>query len=592
MNNRFLTIEKKLAEPSFRFVASTGPDTLAAAQSKKAKCTQFSEIEIEQDAFVLDVLQFFFDERLEAEQLNDDLRDIAARALWRATEGSEAMDMVPRPPGGRTSFTWLVQQVVQIGFRRAQNKCIYEAVRRTIKLSMRSEYEIAKNIPMSQTAGTRLATSENGLGMIKQFEGFRAQLYNDPAGHCTIGYGHLVHHGPCDGSESEEYRAGISETRATELLRQRLTPFEQTVNDAVTAGLNQTQFDALTCFVFNVGSDAFHKSTLLRKLNQGQYDQVPVELNKWVHGGGKVLPGLVKRRQAEGTLFKDGLYPATAAAQSLAALGIDLSEFEAPYGRQLQTAPDWCQIRHSIIRSAVEVQGDWLTAGGNLMNESNMAVRDMLVMFWRDGVGMSQAQAEATAAISAADHPKQAFWSAAFVSWCVRNAMSNPPPPHNGGFRFHMRHMAYIAQALRNRENNDQTRPFWLFDINDPNIVPEDGDILCLNRDGTSHSYQSIRQDWFVNHPNDVATGSSHSDIVIGHFEDGGRRWIETIGGNVGDTVGSRYYSLDANGRLVDRVQLNGTPIAGRTNVTQAVGGRSPIVFGLIRLTACANFPS
>jgi hypothetical protein len=122
--------------------------------------------------------------------------------------------------------------------------------------------------------------------------------------------------------------------------------------------------------------------------------------------------------------------------------------------------------------------------------------------------------------------------------------------------------------------------------------VPEDGDILCLNRDGTSHSYQSIRQDWFVNHPNDVATGSSHCDIVIGHFEDGGRRWIETIGGNVGDTVGSRYYSLDANGRLVDRVQLNGTPIAGRTDVTQAVGGRSPIVFGLIRLTACANFPS
>jgi hypothetical protein len=152
--------------------------------------------------------------------------------------------------------------------------------------------------------------------------------------------------------------------------------------------------------------------------------------------------------------------------------------------------------------------------------------------------------------------------------------------------------MAYIAGALRNRENNDQARPFWLFDINDPNVVPEDGDILCLNRGGTNHTYQGLRQQWFVNQPNAVATGISHCDIVIGHFEDGGRRWIETIGGNVDDTVGPRYYTLDANGRLVDRVQLNGTPIADQGNVTQTVGNRPPVIFGLIRLTACPNFPN
>ena len=278
-------------------------------------------------------------------------------------------------------------------------------------------------------------------------------------------------------------------------------------------------------------------------------------------------------------------------AHDLRALGLDINDFERPLAGEMQATPiDWCQIRHNIIRSAVEIQGAWLTSGGNLMDESNPAVRDMLIMFWRDGVGMSQAQAEATAAISAQDHPSRAFWSAAFISWCVRNAMPNPPPPHNGGFHFHMRHMTYVADCLRNRENNDNTRPFWLYDINDTNIVPEDGDILCLNRGGNNFSYQSIRQQWFVNNPNAEATGSSHCDIVVGRHEEGGRRWIETIGGNVGDTVGSRYYSIDNNGRLIDQVQLNGTAIRSARNVTQTVGNRHPIVYGLIRLTSCGNF--
>lgn len=77
---------------------------------------------------------------------------------------------------------------------------------------------------------------------------------------------------------------------------------------------------------------------------------------------------------------------------------------------------------------------------------------------------------------------------------------------------------------------------------------------------------------------------------MIGTFQDGGRSWIETIGGNVGDTVGSTYYSIDANGRLVDNVTLNGTTKQGRSDVTQAVAGRAPIVFALIRLSACADF--
>ena len=68
------------------------------------------------------------------------------------------------------------------------------------------------------------------------------------------------------------------------------------------------QFDALVSFVFNVGAGAFGGSTLLRRLNQGEYKAVPAELMRWVNSGGRPLPGLVRRRQAEGVLFSRGAY--------------------------------------------------------------------------------------------------------------------------------------------------------------------------------------------------------------------------------------------------------------------------------------------
>ena len=72
--------------------------------------------------------------------------------------------------------------------------------------------------------------------------------------------------------------------------------------------LAQHQFDALVSFVFNVGGGAFRESTLLRELNAGDYDAVPRELNRWVKAGGRTLPGLVRRRGAEGVLFSRGKY--------------------------------------------------------------------------------------------------------------------------------------------------------------------------------------------------------------------------------------------------------------------------------------------
>ena len=148
--------------------------------------------------------------------------------------------------------------------------------------------------------------SSAGVRVIAGFEGFRSDLYDDAAGHCTIGYGHLVHQGHCDGSETAEFRKGVTRERALELLAEDAASAAAAVNDAVEVPLDQSQFDALTSFVFNVGSGAFRDSTLLELLNQGKYEEVPDQLNRWVKAGSRTLPGLVARRKAEGELFASG----------------------------------------------------------------------------------------------------------------------------------------------------------------------------------------------------------------------------------------------------------------------------------------------
>ena len=149
--------------------------------------------------------------------------------------------------------------------------------------------------------------SDSGLNLITAHEGIVLNLYNCPANHATIGVGHLVHYGPINGTEAEEFKRGITKERAMELLRSDVSTAENTVNRLVKVPLNQNQFDALVSFVFNIGETQFTSSTLLRKLNQGDYDSVPSELNRWVNGGGRKLPGLVNRRRDEGNLFVKNL---------------------------------------------------------------------------------------------------------------------------------------------------------------------------------------------------------------------------------------------------------------------------------------------
>ena len=150
--------------------------------------------------------------------------------------------------------------------------------------------------------------SKKGAAFIAHFEGFRGNLYNDPVGHATIGCGHLVHHGPINGSEPEEFKRGITRERAIELLQQDAASAAGAIASSVKVKLTQSQADALISFAFNVGNGAFNDSTLLKLLNQGDYGSVPAQLDRWTKASGRTLPGLVTRRKAEGALFRDGKY--------------------------------------------------------------------------------------------------------------------------------------------------------------------------------------------------------------------------------------------------------------------------------------------
>jgi GH24 family phage-related lysozyme (muramidase) len=176
-----------------------------------------------------------------------------------------------------------------------------------LPVSLLRSLAVSQSTPDAQKQ-TR-AISQQGLDFIKGWEGFRAKMYNDPVGHCTIGYGTLLHMGNCDGRPEEQpYINGISEEDAMQLLRQKVATFQQIINDSVTVALNQNQNDALVSFVYNIGGNNFQQSTLLRYLNQSNYAAVPTEMKKWTKArqNGKLvdLPGLVKRRAAEAELFQ------------------------------------------------------------------------------------------------------------------------------------------------------------------------------------------------------------------------------------------------------------------------------------------------
>ena len=139
-----------------------------------------------------------------------------------------------------------------------------------------------------------METSKTGLDLIKHFEGCELYAYKCPAGVWTIGYGH---------TKGVEPGMQITEQDAEDMLKEELIEYESYINDLVTVGLNQNQFDAMVSWVYNLGAGNLKASTLLKVLNAGDYAGVPEQMLRWNKAGGKVLEGLTRRRQAEADLF-------------------------------------------------------------------------------------------------------------------------------------------------------------------------------------------------------------------------------------------------------------------------------------------------
>lgn len=150
--------------------------------------------------------------------------------------------------------------------------------------------------------------SDKGIKLLKEWEGFKRTPYNDIANNPTVGVGHLLTKQElmCNGviintehgNKVISIDLPLSDQSIETLLRQDLEKAERAV-DVVSIGLNQNQIDSLISFAFNIGVAAFKSSTLFKRLKSRDFQDIPNQLKRWVHSGGKISKGLVNRRNNE-----------------------------------------------------------------------------------------------------------------------------------------------------------------------------------------------------------------------------------------------------------------------------------------------------
>ena len=140
-----------------------------------------------------------------------------------------------------------------------------------------------------------MKTSQEGQALIKKFEGCELEAYQCSANVWTIGYGHTAGVQEGDACTQED---------AARMLAEDLEEFEGYVKEAVDVPLEQNEFDALVAWTYNLGPGSLRSSTMLKKLNDSKFEEVPSEMRRWNKSGGEVLDGLVRRREAEALLFK------------------------------------------------------------------------------------------------------------------------------------------------------------------------------------------------------------------------------------------------------------------------------------------------
>jgi hypothetical protein len=226
----------------------------------------------------------------------------------------------------------------------------------------------------------------------------------------------------------------------------------------------------------------------------------------------------------------------------------------------------WCQIRRDIARVARIEHARWMRSDGTNLTEGDPSQFRILTQYWSAVPGFGNTNAAASAPRRSAAGDPVYPWSAAFICFVMRTAGVRPA----NGFVFGPRHMDYIVGSLRNRERGDRTRPFWLVDHVElqHEVTPESGDLLCFNRSNSRHTYERLRhQYWSEGRQNRPTSGVSHCRIIVDIGTARGRRFIDTIGGNEGNSVRLRRITANQFGNLPNPKVLG--------------------IFGMIKLIEC-----
>jgi len=173
-----------------------------------------------------------------------------------------------------------------------------------------------------------MKTSDIGRKKIGEFEGDRLVAYKCPAGIWTIGKGHTS----AAGSPFVHEGMVITQKESDAIFARDLIPYETVVNGCLKVQVSQSQFDALVSLCYNIGPDAFRRSSVVKHVNSREWDKVPADIMKWTRGGGRELPGLVRRRRAEVAMWR-------------------MVDEQSPITEDARTKPDKPKPSKTIIKS-------------------------------------------------------------------------------------------------------------------------------------------------------------------------------------------------------------------------------------------------
>ncbi|BAY37618.1 putative lysozyme [Nostoc sp. NIES-2111] len=212
---------------------------------------------------------------------------------------------------------------------------------------------VPRGVPEPRASVKRI--NAEGLRLVQSFEGLYLEAYLDPVNVWTIGWG---------ATEGVHKGMKITKAQAEEMLKKELSKFEAAVADAVKVEINDNQYSALVCLSYNVGANALFKSTLLKLLNEGKYQEAADQFLVWDKAGGQALLGLSRRRRAERSLFLSEPWEWAKAWEPTRVLRL------AVPGQPLIQGDDVIKLQQALVKAGFSLKVD-----GYFGNDTDVAVK-------------------------------------------------------------------------------------------------------------------------------------------------------------------------------------------------------------------------